>query len=67
MNLIALLLIGLSVADNADVITDWNEKAVVRAGQTLPFVQTRSVAIVHLAMFDAINSDEKRMICSFVS
>jgi hypothetical protein len=62
MSLIASLLVGLSVAANADVITDWNDKVVtagVKASQA-PFVHTRSAAIVHLAMFDAINSIDRR-------
>jgi PAP2 superfamily len=62
MNLIASLLVGLSVAANADVITDWNDKVVtagVKASQA-PFVHTRSAAIVHVAMFDAVNSIDRR-------
>ena len=46
----------------ADVITDWNEKAV-RAGVKVsqaPFVHTRSAAIVHVAMFDAVNSIDRQ-------
>jgi len=45
----------------ADVITDWNEKAVawVTPRMTPPMAQ-RAVAIVQLAMFDAVNSIERR-------
>ena len=46
----------------ADVITDWNDKVVtagVKASQA-PFVHTRSAAIVHVAMFDAVNSIDRR-------
>lgn len=46
----------------ADVVTDWNEK-VVNASMTArqpPPVQARSIAMVHLAMFDALNSIEPR-------
>lgn len=42
----------------ADVITDWNEKAVA-AGYTArisPDMHSRSLAIVHLAVFEALNS-----------
>jgi PAP2 superfamily len=53
----AILLLGLASA-KADVITDWNEIAVAagyRAKQTLvPF--TRNVAMVHVAMFEAVNA-----------
>ncbi|HET8563131.1 MAG TPA: vanadium-dependent haloperoxidase [Candidatus Binatia bacterium] len=50
------------IAARADVVTDWNDKAVaagVKASQA-PFVHTRSVAIVHVAMFDAVNSIDRR-------
>ena len=46
----------------ADVMTDWNDKVVtagVKASQA-PFVHTRSAAIVHVAMFDAVNSIDRR-------
>jgi hypothetical protein len=46
----------------ADVITDWNEIAV-NAGYTArqgPPPHTRIVAMVHLAMFEAVNSIEPR-------
>jgi hypothetical protein len=62
MGLIASLLLGLSVTANADVITDWNDKVVAAGVQArqAPFVHTRSVAIVHVAMFDAVNSIDRR-------
>jgi PAP2 superfamily len=46
---------------SADVITDWNEKAVawVTPRMTPPAAQ-RAVTIVHVAMFDAVNSIERR-------
>src|SRR5262245_42126942 len=45
----------------ADVITDWNEKAVawVTPRMTPPMAQ-RAVAIVQVAMFDAVNSIDRR-------
>jgi hypothetical protein len=51
----------------ADVVTDWNEKVLsagnaarqTPVGQT-PAVQARNMAMVHLAMFDALNSIEPR-------
>src|SRR6266852_1948273 len=62
MNFIASLLVGLSVTAHADVITDWNDKVVAVGVQTRqsPLVHTRSVAIMHLAMFDAVNSIDRR-------
>ena len=62
MNLVASFLVGLSVTAHADVITDWNDK-VVAAGvkpPQAPFAHTRSAAIVHVAMFDAVNSIDRR-------
>ncbi len=47
----------------ADVVTDWNEKAVTAASRTpgqTPVFQARNIAMVHLAMFDAINAIEPR-------
>lgn len=45
----------------ADVITDWNEKAVALASPKMasPAAQ-RAVAMVQVAMFDAVNSIERR-------
>ena len=53
MSFITALLIGLVVTAHADVITDWNDKVVAAGVQArqAPFVHTRSVAIVHVAMF----------------
>jgi PAP2 superfamily len=62
LHFIASLLIGLSIPAHADVITDWNDKVVAVGAQTRQstIVHTRSVAIVHLAMFDAVNSIDRR-------
>ena len=62
MSFIVALLIGLSVTAHADVITDWNDKVVAAGVQArqAPFVHTRSVAIVHVAMFEALNAIDRR-------
>jgi len=46
----------------ADVVTDWNQSAgaCVLEAKIYPFAGTRVMAIVHTAMFDAINSIEGR-------
>jgi len=46
----------------ADVVADWNETAVARllAARQLPPDGARAMAIVHVAMFDAINAVEPR-------
>src|SRR3954463_7737651 len=62
MFLMGGLLAGLSVTASADVITDWNEKAVA-AGYTAkqgPPVHAAILAMVHVAMFEAVNSIEPR-------
>lgn len=42
---------------SADVITDWNEVLLdaIRTDQTAPPVASRAMAMVHTAMFDAVN------------
>ena len=56
---VAILLPAASVAD---VVTQWNEQAgaCLLEAKSLPFVGTRVMAIVHTAMFDAVNSIEGR-------
>jgi hypothetical protein len=46
----------------ADVVTDWNEKVVtaVYTARNTPDMQSRHIAIVHIAMFEALNSIEPR-------
>jgi hypothetical protein len=50
----------------ANVITDWDEKAVAvvtpmsSLGGTTPYMAVRMLGIVHAAMFDAVNSIEHR-------
>ena len=42
---------------NADVVTDWNNSALdaIRAGSTAPPIASRSLAILHASIFDAVN------------
>ena len=53
-----MILTGLGGPVSADVITDWNEKAValVAKHRMLPPQAERVIASVHVAMFDAVNS-----------
>jgi hypothetical protein len=50
----------------ANVITDWDEKAVAvvtpmsSLGGTTPYMTVRMMGMVHAAMFDAVNSIEQR-------
>src|ERR1043166_1513981 len=42
---------------NADVVTDWNNAALdaIRAGSTAPPIASRSLAILHASIHDAVN------------
>jgi hypothetical protein len=61
----AWLAVGVSLSASANVITDWDEKAVgvvapmASLGKTPPDLE-RLMAMVHAAMFDAVNSIEPR-------
>ena len=58
----AVAWIGLTPAASADVITDWNEKAVAFAvaRNMGPPPAERVLAMTHAAMFDAVNSIERK-------
>src|SRR5881396_3432538 len=48
---------SLCIPANADVVTDWNNAALdaIRAGNTNPPVASRSLAILHVSIYDAVN------------
>jgi hypothetical protein len=52
----------LAVNARADMVTDWNDKAVaaVYAARMSPDAQARGLAIMHIAVFEAVNSIEPR-------
>ena len=62
----AWLAFGVPAAASANVITDWDEKAVAAVaplaalGGTMPYMAQRFMAMTHAAMFDAVNSIERR-------
>jgi hypothetical protein len=61
--LVGLLLTAPMTAAAANVITDWDEKAVnlVQPGSVFPPpTALRTTAMLHLAMFEAVNSIERR-------
>jgi PAP2 superfamily len=61
--LLALLLTAPITAASGNVVTDWDEKAVaiLQPGTVRPpETAFRTMAILHLAMFDAVNSIELR-------
>lgn len=59
-----LLLSVLASAVHADVITDWNARADVLASdqRLLPPVHGRVLAMMHVAMFEAVNAIEGRYV-----
>jgi PAP2 superfamily protein len=59
-----VMLTGLPGPVSADVITDWNEKTVafVTTRTMLPPQAERVMAMVHVAMFDAVNSIERKYV-----
>src|SRR5437762_9634861 len=42
---------------NGDVVTDWNAAVLdaIRAGRTAPPIASRSLAILHVSIYDAVN------------
>jgi len=49
--------LSTSFAANGDVVTDWNTAALnaIRAGRTPPPTASRALAILHAAIYDAVN------------
>src|SRR3981081_125660 len=59
--LVAAAMIGMAPSAFANGITDWNEKAVAFVTPRMaPAAGQRVVAIMQVAMFDAVNSIERR-------
>ena len=64
--LAAVVLTTAAPSAFANVITDWDEKAVLAVtpmaalNGTSPYTAIRQLAMVHAAMFDAVNSIERR-------
>src|SRR5882757_4764018 len=62
----ASLAVAIPASARANVITDWDEKAVTvvtpmaSLSGTLPYMAQRMMGMVHAAMFDAVNSIEQR-------
>jgi hypothetical protein len=62
----AWFVFGIPAAASANVITDWDEKAVAAVaplaglGGTTPYMAQRFMAMAHAAMFDAVNSIDRR-------
>ena len=63
----AWLAVGAAVPARANVITDWDEKAIAAVAplasapsHSTPYAAYRMMGLVHAAMFDAVNSIERR-------
>jgi len=56
----AWLVVGAAMSASANVITDWDEKAVAVVTPMPPYTAQRVMGMVHIAMFDAVNSIERR-------
>ena len=62
----AWLAFGFPATASANVITDWDEKATAAVaplaglGGTMPYMAQRFMAMAHVAMFDAVNSIDRR-------
>jgi hypothetical protein len=48
---------SIAIPANADVVTDWNNAALdaIRSGSTAPPIASRNLAILHVAIYDAVN------------
>jgi membrane-associated phospholipid phosphatase len=55
------LAIGIGTLAKADVVTDWNNAALdaIRAGNTSPPIASRSLAILHASIYDAVNGIDR--------
>jgi hypothetical protein len=56
LTVVATVVLGAQIA-RADVVTDWNEAALdaIRARNTPPPAVARNLAILHVAVYDAVN------------
>src|SRR6266404_6108616 len=58
---VVALVIAMSSFARADVVTEWNQNAqqALLTAKTSPVVSTRVLAIMHVAMFDAVNEFDR--------
>src|SRR5204863_7340303 len=52
-----ILASSICIPANADVVTDWNTAALdaIRSNNTAPPIASRSLAILHASIYDAVN------------
>src|SRR4051794_4343638 len=62
--LVAIITLATACAGaaRADVIMDWNAKAdaIAAATKLLPSTETRTMSMLHIAMFEAVNAIDRR-------
>jgi hypothetical protein len=56
----AFVAVGAPAAASANVITDWDERAIILLKPLPNYPAERIMGMVHCAMFDAVNSIERR-------
>src|SRR5262245_10300520 len=51
------LVSAIGIPARGDVVADWNNAALdaIRAGRTAPPIASRSLAILHVAIYDSVN------------
>ena len=54
---IGVINLGIAIPASADIVTDWNNAALdaIRTGTTAPPIASRSLAILHVSIYDAVN------------
>src|SRR5213596_4099354 len=57
----ALTAFLIGTVARADVVTEWNNAALdaIRAGRTPPPIASRSLAILHVSIYDAVNGIDR--------
>jgi membrane-associated phospholipid phosphatase len=57
LGFISAINLASSIAVRGDVVTDWNNAALdaIRGGNTSPPIASRSLAILHVSIYDAVN------------
>lgn len=62
VSMVMVALLGAGSPAKADLVTDWNERALnaIRVDRTSPPAASRRLAILHTAMFDAVNGTTMR-------
>src|SRR4029450_13885801 len=52
---------SVCIPASADVVTDWNNAALdaIRAGNTAPPIASRSLAILHVSIYDAVKGMDR--------